>query len=239
MGVAVRRYYRSPRTHDDYLESHLELWDRSDPANPKLLPGYGWIFGMGDGTSNVGLGILSTSRAYGSTDYRALLRSWLDGTPEEWGFREENAEGSGRRRRAADGVQPHTALPPGMLLVGDAGGLVNPFNGEGIAYAMESAAIASRCAIQSLARAAPPRRRRWRATRSAAAAGARRLLPHRQPVLPADRQPDDHGPRHPARPAPPHAHGVPAEALGQPVRPEDGATSDRVITAMARLAPSV
>lgn len=63
MGVAVRRYYTSPRTDDDYLESHLELWDRSDPAQPRLLPGYGWIFGMGDGTSNVGLGILSTSTA--------------------------------------------------------------------------------------------------------------------------------------------------------------------------------
>ncbi|MGH4023865.1 MAG: geranylgeranyl reductase family protein, partial [Pseudonocardiaceae bacterium] len=56
MGVAVRRYYTSPRTHDDFLESHLELWDRSEENNPKLLPGYGWIFGMGDGTSNVGLG---------------------------------------------------------------------------------------------------------------------------------------------------------------------------------------
>ena len=53
-----------------------------------------------------------------------------------------------------------------MLLVGDAGGMVNPFNGEGIAYAMESAAIAARCAA---AVAGPPRRRprrrRWRATR--------------------------------------------------------------------------
>ena len=32
LGVAVRRYYKAPsRTNDDYLESHLELWDRSDP----------------------------------------------------------------------------------------------------------------------------------------------------------------------------------------------------------------
>ena len=90
MGVAVRRYYRSPRTHDDYLESHLELWDRSDPAHPKLLPGYGWIFGMGDGTCNVGLGILNTSSAFGKTDYRDLLKRWLDNTPAEWGFRPEN-----------------------------------------------------------------------------------------------------------------------------------------------------
>ncbi|MBV8932269.1 MAG: geranylgeranyl reductase family protein, partial [Kutzneria sp.] len=93
MGVAVRRYYTSPRTSDDYLESHLELWDRSRPGQPVLMPGYGWIFGMGDGTVNVGLGILSSSKAFGSTDYRALLRSWLDGTPEEWGLREDNAAG--------------------------------------------------------------------------------------------------------------------------------------------------
>ncbi len=81
------------RTHDDFLESHLELWDRSDPADPKLLPGYGWIFGLGDGTVNVGLGMLNSSKAFGRTDYRALLRTWLDGTPEEWGLREENAIG--------------------------------------------------------------------------------------------------------------------------------------------------
>src|SRR5918996_452823 len=83
MGVAVRRYYTSPRTHDDHLESHLELWDRSDPSNPKLLPGYGWIFGMGDGTSNVGLGILSTSKAYGNTDYRAVQAHARSGSSAE------------------------------------------------------------------------------------------------------------------------------------------------------------
>jgi geranylgeranyl reductase family protein len=152
MGVAVRRYYTSPRTHDDYLESHLELWDRSDPKSPKLLPGYGWIFGMGDGTSNVGLGILSTSRAYGSTDYRALLKSWLDGTPEEWGYRDENGVGTIGGAALPMGFNRTPHYRPGLLLVGDAGGTVNPFNGEGIAYAMESASIAAACAIQSLAR---------------------------------------------------------------------------------------
>jgi geranylgeranyl reductase family protein len=152
IGVAVRRYYTSPRTHDDFLESHLELWDRSNPDDPKLLPGYGWVFGMGDGTSNVGLGILSTSRAFGSTDYRALLTSWLDGTPEEWGYREQNAVGAVGGAALPMGFNRTPHYRPGLLLVGDSGGTVNPFNGEGIAYAMESASIASACAIQSLAR---------------------------------------------------------------------------------------
>ena len=61
MGVAVRTYYRSPRHLDDHLESWLELWGGT-PGQSDLLPGYGWIFGMGDGTCNVGLGVLEHLR---------------------------------------------------------------------------------------------------------------------------------------------------------------------------------
>lgn len=160
MGVAVRRYYASPRSKDDYLESHLELWDKSDPANPVLLPGYGWIFGMGDGTVNVGLGMLSTSKAYGKTDYRKLMRSWLDGTPEEWGFREHNALGKVGGAGLPMGFNRTPHYRDGLLLVGDAGGMVNPFNGEGIGYAMESARLAAECVIQAMARAEGPARER-------------------------------------------------------------------------------
>jgi flavin-dependent dehydrogenase len=159
IGVAVRRYYRSPaRTHDDYLESHLELWDRSNADKPALLPGYGWIFGLGDGTVNVGLGMLNSSKAFGRTDYRALLRRWLDGTPEEWGLREENAIGSigGAGLPMGFNRTPHYA--DGLMLVGDAAGAVNPFNGEGIAYAMESAALAAEAVLQAQGRPDGPSR---------------------------------------------------------------------------------
>ncbi|HEX9337558.1 MAG TPA: FAD-dependent oxidoreductase, partial [Pseudonocardiaceae bacterium] len=152
MGVAVRRYYTSPRTKDDYLESHLELWDRSDPANPMQLPGYGWIFGMGDGTANVGLGILSTSGAFRSTDYRGLMRTWLAGLPAEWGLVEENATGKIGGAALPMGFNRVPHYRDGLLLVGDAGGMVNPFNGEGIGFAMETAKIAAECVVQALAR---------------------------------------------------------------------------------------
>ncbi len=142
MGVAVRTYYTSPRHDDDYLESWLELWD-GEPGRSALLPGYGWIFGMGDGTCNVGLGILNTSSAFGKTDYRDLLKRWLDNTPAEWGFRPENMTAPVRGAALPMGFnrQPHYVR--GLLLVGDAGGMVNPFNGEGIAYALESGEIAA------------------------------------------------------------------------------------------------
>jgi len=147
MGVAVRTYYRTPRTHDDWLESWLELWD-----GDKLLPGYGWIFGMGDGTSNVGLGILNTSKAFGNVDYKELLTRWLDQTPEEWGFRTENMTVPVRGAALPMGFNRQPHYTRGLLLVGDAGGMVNPFNGEGIAYAMESGALAADVVAQALAR---------------------------------------------------------------------------------------
>ena len=147
LGVAVRTYYTSPRHRDDYLESWLELWD-----GDRLLPGYGWIFGMGDGTSNVGLGLLNTSAAFQHTDYRGLLKRWLAGMPAGWGFTEENQTGPVRGAALPMGFNRTPHYTRGMLLAGDAGGMVNPFNGEGIAYAMECGEIAGRVIAQALAR---------------------------------------------------------------------------------------
>ena len=148
LGVAVRTYYKTPRHDDDYLESWLDLWD-----GDRLLPGYGWIFGMGDGTSNVGLGLLNTSAAFGHTDYHALLRRWLSGMPAEWGFTEENRTQPIRGAALPMGFNRTPCYYNGLLLAGDAGGMVNPFNGEGIAYAMESGEILARTIVQALARA--------------------------------------------------------------------------------------
>jgi geranylgeranyl reductase family protein len=147
LGVAVRTYYRSPRHDDDYLESWLDLWD-----GDRLLPGYGWIFGMGDGTSNVGLGLLNTSQAFGNTDYREMLRKWLKGMPEEWGYTEENRTEPIRGAALPMGFNRTPHYHRGLLLAGDAGGMVNPFNGEGIAYAMESGEILARTIVQAFAR---------------------------------------------------------------------------------------
>jgi menaquinone-9 beta-reductase len=159
MGVAYRRYYRSPRHDDDWLESWLELWDGS-PAESRLLPGYGWIFGVGDGTSNVGLGILNTSDAFGKTDYRGLLDRWLAHLPEEWGYVEENATGPIRGAALPMGFNRKPHYADGALLVGDAGGMVNPMNGEGIAYAMESGRLAAEIVAQALAEPEGVRRER-------------------------------------------------------------------------------
>ena len=147
LGVAIRTYYTSPRHDDDYLETWLELRDGN-----ALLPGYGWIFGVGDGTSNVGLGLLNTSASFGHADYRAMLRNWLATMPAEWGFTEETRIAPVRGAALPMGFNRTPHYTRGLLLVGDAGGMVNPFNGEGISTAMESGEIAAQVIIQALAR---------------------------------------------------------------------------------------
>jgi flavin-dependent dehydrogenase len=160
MGVAVRTYYTSPRHDDDYLESWLELWSTDDSGRRVLLPGYGWIFGVGDGTSNVGLGILNTSSAFGRTDYKDVMRRWVATMPAEWTYSDETMVGPIRGAALPMGFnrQPHYA--DGLLLVGDAGGMVNPFNGEGIAYAMESGRLAAEVVAQAFARGTAAQRER-------------------------------------------------------------------------------
>jgi len=160
MGVAVRTYYTSPRHDDDYLESWLELWSTNDAGQRTLLPGYGWIFGVGDGTSNVGLGILNTSEAFGKVDYKDVMRRWVATMPPEWTYSQETLVGPIRGAALPMGFNRQPHYDRGLVLVGDAGGMVNPFNGEGIAYAMESGRLGAEVIAQALARATPAERER-------------------------------------------------------------------------------
>ncbi|WP_417217371.1 geranylgeranyl reductase family protein [Arthrobacter sp.] len=139
LGVAYRTYFTSPRHDDDWMEGWLELPDKAG----RPLPGYGWVFGVGDGTSNVGLGILNSTREFGKLDYRQVLRDWTAAMPGEWGFSEENQVGPIRGAALPMGFNRTPHYTPGLLLLGDAGGMVSPFNGEGISYAMESARMAA------------------------------------------------------------------------------------------------
>jgi menaquinone-9 beta-reductase len=234
MGVAVRTYYTSPRHEDDYLESWLDLWD-----GDRLLPGYGWIFGMGDGTSNVGLGMLNTSDAFGKTDYRDLLKRWLKSMPEEWGYVEENRTEPVRGAALPMGFNRTPHYHKGLLLAGDAAGLVNPFNGEGIAYAMESGELLARVVAQALAR--PTRAETERVLRSypeelQAAYGRYYTLGRifveliGRPKL--MRYATSRGMHHP------QLMRFALKLLANLTDPRDGDAGDRIISAMTRLAPT-
>lgn len=151
MGVAYRTYFRSPRSADTMMESHLELWEGT-PGHSALMPGYGWIFPVGDGLVNVGLGSLSSSAKPTGLDYKKMFATWMAHVPSEWGFTPENQVGNvrGAALPMAFNRKPH--YREGLLLVGDSGGMVSPFNGEGIAYALQAGRFAGQTLAQAHAR---------------------------------------------------------------------------------------
>ncbi len=151
MGVAARAYFRSPRGDEEFMESHLELWS-GKPGASDLLPGYGWIFPMGDGIVNVGLGSVASTANATQLPYKKVFEQWTANVPAEWGFTPENQLGPLRSAALPMSFNrsPHYAC--GLVLVGDAGGMVSPFNGEGIAPALKAGRFAADCIAQALSR---------------------------------------------------------------------------------------
>lgn len=150
LAVAARTYYASARAHDEWISSFLNL--RGEDGEHDLLPGYGWVFPLDDGTINVGLGLLDSSPNFGQVSYRRLMTRWSAGMAHDWGTDPAAQRGGIRSGPLPMGLNRTPLHWKGTLLVGDSGGMVNPFNGEGISYAMESGRLAAELTAQAVAR---------------------------------------------------------------------------------------
>jgi geranylgeranyl reductase family protein len=146
LGVAARRYYRSPRPPQPWFEAWFDVLEKG-----VILPGYGWIFPVEDGLLNVGAGLLNTTSMFKEMTPRKMLDLFEKSLPPEWEITEENAEGELLSGPLPMGMNRRPLAMPGMLLVGDAGGMINPFTGEGIAYGIETAEIAAELVHGALA----------------------------------------------------------------------------------------
>jgi flavin-dependent dehydrogenase len=144
--MAIRGYYESPRHDEAWIESHLDIRDKAG----NVLPGYGWVFPVGDGRVNVGIGLLSTFNQWKAVNTSHLMESFVAYAPASWGLRPETSCGppTGGRLPMGLSVGPHAG--PTYLVVGDAGGAINPFNGEGIAYAYETGRLAAGAVDEAL-----------------------------------------------------------------------------------------
>jgi menaquinone-9 beta-reductase len=138
LGVAARRYYRVSYHPGPWLESWLDLWEGN-----MLLPGYGWLFPVANGQINLGAGLLNTFKDFKQVSAQRLFDAFASMLPAEWGISEETADGRVLSGPLPMGLNRVPEAVPGMLVVGDAAGAVNPFNGEGIAYAIETGEIAA------------------------------------------------------------------------------------------------
>jgi geranylgeranyl reductase family protein len=136
LGMAIRGYFDSPRDKDGFIESHLDIRD----AEGRALPGYGWVFPEADGTVNVGIGLLSTFKDWKGVNTSYLMEAFAQQTAESWQF-DPDAGRDVRGGKLPMGLSVRPRVGPNWITVGDAGGSINPFNGEGIAYAMETAEL--------------------------------------------------------------------------------------------------
>jgi geranylgeranyl reductase family protein len=145
LGIAARRYFRIDYHPGPWIESWLDLWD-----GDLLLPGYGWLFPVAGGRINLGAGLLNTFANFKDISAQHLFDAFARMLPPEWGIGEETAEGRVLSGPLPMGLNRNPAAVPGLLLVGDAAGAVNPFNGEGIAYAIETGQIAAELVHEAL-----------------------------------------------------------------------------------------
>jgi geranylgeranyl reductase family protein len=131
-GVAARSYVKSGRSDDEWISSHLEL--RGEDG--ELLSGYGWVFPLADGEVNLGVGTLATAKRPANVQLRPLMEYYARSRREEW-----DLQGELRLPTSAmlpmGGAVSHVA-GPNWALIGDAAGCVNPLNGEGIDYGLET-----------------------------------------------------------------------------------------------------
>jgi menaquinone-9 beta-reductase len=138
-GTAIRTYWETPRHAEPWIESALDVKDRN--GNP--MPGYGWIFPVGDGTVNIGVGLLSTFREFKSVNTTHLLDAYAHQVADRWEIDADHPECKATSGRIPMGGSVGPKAGPSYLVIGDAAGSVNPFNGEGIDYAYETARMAA------------------------------------------------------------------------------------------------
>ena len=171
---------RPPATPTAHLEACLTL--RDEHGTP--VPGYGWMFPAGDGTVNIGVGALSTMKGFKKLNLNTLLDSYRRSCTTTWDLG-PNLERPRAWRLPMSAARRHG---PGWVAIGDAAGLINPMNGEGIDYGLESGMLAADLFLDDPAPA--PRRVRPAGRRTLRRVPAHRpavRVPDRPPVAPAPR----------------------------------------------------
>jgi len=144
-GLAIRAYVPAERADDRFMEACLTV----EGPDGAIVPGYGWVFPAGDGIVNIGVGALSTMRNFSDLNLNTMLDAYTTQVRQSWGLGEPIA----RPRAWRLPMHVERRGGPGWVAIGDAAGLVNPFNGEGIDYALESGRIAAECYLDAPGRA--------------------------------------------------------------------------------------
>ncbi len=145
-GVAGRAYVASTRADDPWISSHLELRGREGD----ILSGYGWIFPLGQNTGlgevNIGVGTLATSKRPAEVAIKPLMGFYAEERREEFGLGDDLRMPTSALLPMGGAVSG--VAGPNWALIGDAAACVNPLNGEGIDYGLESGRLVAEMLVE-------------------------------------------------------------------------------------------
>jgi geranylgeranyl reductase family protein len=151
--IAIRAEMSANRPDSDSLDIHLKISHRGDQ-----LPGYGWVFPLGGGRVNVGLGYVNSYKRWHEINAAQLLGELMSRLPREWELPAVDELQKSKALQAWRLPMGFTAWPPwrpGVLFAGDALGAARPVSGAGISKALQSGLAAGECAVAALTNSGP------------------------------------------------------------------------------------
>ncbi len=151
--IAIRAEMSANRPDSDSLDIHLKISHRGDQ-----LPGYGWVFPLGGGRVNVGLGYVNSYKRWHEINAAQLLGEFMARLPREWELPAVDELQKSKALQAWRLPMGFTTWPPwrpGVLFAGDALGAARPVSGAGISKALQSGLAAGECAVAALTNSGP------------------------------------------------------------------------------------
>ncbi len=144
-GLATRQYFEEiDHEEPGLIEIH---WEQS------ILPGYGWVFHLGGGRANVGIGMYAQEARERKVNFHQLLETFITNNPYARRVTAK-ARPLGHNRGFPLRMDAHVVTPylDNVVVVGEAAGLVHPMSGEGIGPSMICAEIAAEHVREALVR---------------------------------------------------------------------------------------
>ncbi|MEM7102943.1 MAG: geranylgeranyl reductase family protein [Bacteroidota bacterium] len=143
--AGVRAYYKNVEgvTQNNYIELHYLK---------SFSPGYFWIFPLPDGHANVGAGMSSKKISQKKVNLKKALTEIVEHHPViSKRFQKAERIGSIKGFGLPLGSKKRKISGDRYMLIGDAGHLIDPLTGEGIANAIYSGTIAAEIAAKAIA----------------------------------------------------------------------------------------